>query len=98
LKSVVLVQNQISAETGCTTAEIAAITGHSPRDVEAILEAHYPGRVELAEQAMMKLDARTETERKLQAELQSGIAVPILFQPKPLICLVGAQGLEPWTR
>jgi hypothetical protein len=35
------------------------ITGHSPRDVEVILEAHYPGgRVELAEQAMMKLDAR----------------------------------------
>jgi integrase len=47
------------ALSGCTTAEIAAIIGHSPRDVEAILEAHYlGGRVELAEQAMMKLDAR----------------------------------------
>ena len=47
------------ALSGCTVPEIAAITGHSPRDVEAILEAHYlGGRVELAEQAMMKLDAR----------------------------------------
>jgi hypothetical protein len=37
----------------------SAITGHSPRDVEAILEAHYlGGRFESAEQAMTKLDAR----------------------------------------
>jgi hypothetical protein len=40
----------------------------------------------------------TETERKLQTELQTGISVPILFQTKLLISLVGAQGLEPWTR
>jgi integrase len=47
------------ALSGCTVPEIAAITGHSPRDVEAILDAHYlGGGVELAEQAMMKLDAR----------------------------------------
>jgi hypothetical protein len=47
------------ALSGCTVPEIAAITGHSPRNVEAILEAHYlGGRVELAEQAMIKLDAR----------------------------------------
>jgi hypothetical protein len=45
--------------SGSTTPEIAAIAGHSPRDVEAILDAHYLGvRVELAEQAMMKLDVR----------------------------------------
>jgi hypothetical protein len=36
-----------------------ATTGHSPRDVEAILEAHYlGGRVKLAEQAIVKLDAK----------------------------------------
>jgi integrase len=47
------------ALSGCSTAEIAAITGHSPRNVEAILEAHYlSGRVELAEQAIVKLDAK----------------------------------------
>jgi integrase len=44
------------ALSGCTVPEIAAITGH---DVEAILEAHdLGGRVELAEQAIIKLDAR----------------------------------------
>jgi hypothetical protein len=31
------------ALSGCTVREIAAITGHSPRDVEAILEAPYLG-------------------------------------------------------
>jgi integrase len=47
------------ALSGCTVPEIAAITGHSPRDVEAILEAHYlGGRVELAEQAIAKLVAK----------------------------------------
>ena len=47
------------ALSGCTVPEIAAITGHSIRDVEAILEAHYlGGRTELAEQAIMKLDAK----------------------------------------
>jgi integrase len=47
------------ALSGCTVPEIAAITGHSIRDVEAILEAHYlGGQVELAEQAIVKLDAK----------------------------------------
>jgi integrase len=47
------------ALAGCTTPQIASITGHSPRDVDAILEAHYlGGRFELAEQAIVKLDAR----------------------------------------
>jgi integrase len=50
------------ALAGCSTAEIAAITGHSLRNVEAILEAHYlGGRVELAEQAIVKLDAKYGT-------------------------------------
>jgi integrase len=47
------------ALSGCTVPEIAAITGHSLRDVEAILEAHYlGGQIELAEKAVMKLDAK----------------------------------------
>lgn len=46
------------ALAGCTVPEIAAITGHSMKDVEAILQAHYlGGRIELAVQAIEKLDA-----------------------------------------
>src|SRR5262249_39547175 len=46
------------ALAGCTTAKIAAITGHSPRDVDEILKAHYlGGQAELAEQAIVKLVA-----------------------------------------
>lgn len=46
------------ALSGCTVPEIASITGHSLRDVEAILDAHYlGGRIELAESAIEKLDA-----------------------------------------
>ena len=42
----------------CTVPQIAAITGHSLKDVESILSAHYlGGAVELAEAAMMKLNA-----------------------------------------
>lgn len=47
------------ALSGCTVPQIAAITGHSLKDVEAILDAHYlGGALELAEQAIVKLDAR----------------------------------------
>lgn len=46
------------ALAGCTVPEIASITGHSLRDVEAILDSHYlGGKVELAESAIMKLDS-----------------------------------------
>lgn len=46
------------ALAGCTVPEISAITGHSLKDVEAILQAHYlGGRIQLAEQAIEKLDA-----------------------------------------
>jgi integrase len=42
----------------CTVPQIAAITGHSLKDVEAILETHYlGGTVELAEAAITKLNA-----------------------------------------
>jgi integrase len=47
------------ALAGCSVAEIASITGHSLQDVEAILRAHYlGGQIELAEQAILKLDAK----------------------------------------
>lgn len=46
------------ALAGCSVPQIAAITGHSLKDVEKILEAHYlGGRIQLAEQAIEKLDA-----------------------------------------
>jgi integrase len=46
------------ALAGCTVPMIAAITGHSLKDVENILETHYlDGAVELAEAAIVKLNA-----------------------------------------
>ncbi|MDB5609829.1 MAG: hypothetical protein JWP25_6729 [Bradyrhizobium sp.] len=46
------------ALAGCTVPQIAAITGHSPRDVDEILKAHYlGGQTELADQAIVKLVA-----------------------------------------
>jgi integrase len=42
----------------CTVPQIAAITGHSLKDVEAILQTHYlGGTLELAEAAIAKLNA-----------------------------------------
>ena len=50
------------ALAGCTEAEIAAITGHSLRDVRSILDAHYLHRdPALAESAIRKLERRTKT-------------------------------------
>lgn len=44
-----------------TVPQIATFTGHSLKDVEAILDAHYLGRdVQLADAAMQKLEARTK--------------------------------------
>jgi len=52
------------AITGCSTPQIASITVHSLRDVEAILDAHYlGGKVELAEQPIAKLDAFVEAKK-----------------------------------
>jgi len=46
------------ALAGCTVPEIASITGHSLKDVEQLLDAHYlGGRLELAESAIVKLTA-----------------------------------------
>lgn len=45
------------ALAGCSNSQIASITGHSLRDVDAILDAHYlGGRNELAVQAIAKLE------------------------------------------
>jgi integrase len=47
------------AISGCSTAQIASITGHSLKDVESILDAHYlGGKIQLAEQAILKLEGR----------------------------------------
>ncbi|KAA3504338.1 integrase [Rhizobium rhizogenes] len=44
------------ALAGCTVPEIAAVTGHSLKDVETILDMHYlGGRAELAANAMRKM-------------------------------------------
>jgi hypothetical protein len=44
--------------------EIATFTGHSLKDVEAILDAHYLGRdVRLAENAVRKLELREAKNR-----------------------------------
>jgi integrase len=44
-----------------TVPQIATFTGHSLKDVEAILDAHYLGRdIQLAEAAVLKLEARTK--------------------------------------
>ena len=49
------------AIAGASVPQIAAVTGHSPKDVEAILDAHHLGRaIQLAEAAMLKLEARTK--------------------------------------
>jgi integrase len=53
------------ALSGCTNAEIASFTGHSLKDIERILDAHYLHRdPRLAESALKKREtheARTKT-------------------------------------
>lgn len=47
------------AIAGCTVPEIASLTGHSLKDVEAILDAHYLSRDRgMAESAIVKLEGR----------------------------------------
>jgi integrase len=49
------------AIAGATVPQIATFTGHSLKDVEAILDGHYLGRdIQLAEAAVLKLEARTK--------------------------------------
>ena len=50
------------AVVGSTEAEIAAITGHSLRDVHSIIDAHYLARdPALGESAIRKLEKGTKT-------------------------------------
>jgi integrase len=50
------------ALAGCSEIEIATLTGHSMRDVGAILDAHYLNRdPAIAESAIRKLEMRTKT-------------------------------------
>jgi integrase len=47
------------AEAGCTSEEIASITGHSLNDVNAMLDAHYLSRTQaLSDGAILKLERR----------------------------------------
>jgi integrase len=49
------------AIAGASVPQIAAVTGHSLKDVEAFLDARYLGRdIQLAEAAVLKLEARTK--------------------------------------
>lgn len=53
------------AVASCTAAEIGSITGHSLKDVEAILDSHYLSRTnELAENAVRKLERRTTSAKR----------------------------------
>lgn len=49
------------AIAGASVPQIAAVTGHSLKDVGAILDAHYLGcDIQLAEAVVLKLEARTK--------------------------------------
>ena len=62
------------ATTGCTTPEIASLTGHSLRDVNAILDAHYLHRdPALAESAIRKLERGKSSQLNSQLNKDSTI-------------------------
>ncbi|MFG1401985.1 tyrosine-type recombinase/integrase [Xanthobacter sediminis] len=53
------------AVAGCTVPEIASLTGHSLKDVEAILDAHYLSRDRaLAQSAIAKLEKGSQKEER----------------------------------
>jgi integrase len=62
------------AIAGCTEAEIAAITGHSLRNVRSILDAHYLHRdPALAESAIKKLEG-LKGEQSLPTDRPTGLS------------------------
>ncbi len=66
--------------SGCTVPETAAITGHSIRDVEAIIEAHDLGeQAELAEQAIVTLDATYGDRTGIAKWMQNGLSFRLWF-------------------
>jgi hypothetical protein len=71
--------------------QIATLTGHGLKDVEAILDAHYLGRdVKLAEIGL-------RSSKPEQASQTAGL-IAVRSKLNASFLLVGAQGLEPWTR
>lgn len=63
------------AET--TVPQIATITGHSLKDVEAILDVHYLGRaMQLAEMAIATLEKRTNLQSCGAFRLRFSEAIP----------------------
>jgi integrase len=61
------------ALVGCTEAEIAAITGHSLRDVRSILDANYLHRdPALADNAITKLETGTKTSQLSAQPIHDG--------------------------
>ena len=74
------------ALAGATVPEIATFTGHSLKDVEAILDAHYLGRdVQLAENAARKLELREAKNRTVSGKwLENGPAQDFKFVAKLL--------------
>ena len=80
--------------------------GHSLKDVQEILDAHYlGGRIQLAEQAIEKLDVRTGREQnsanRLQTVANRSTFVRKVLGAKCLLysrdALVPAEGFEPPT-
>jgi hypothetical protein len=63
--------------------QIAAITGHSPRDVDEILKGHYlEGQAELADQAIVKYVAVRRGSDRLDAAVGHG--PPMILEPNLL--------------
>lgn len=50
------------AEVGCELHEIAAVTGHSLQYLQVLFEVYLPKTTAMAENAIAKLEARTDTE------------------------------------
>lgn len=66
------------AVAGCTVPEIATITGHSLKDVGAILDSSYLNRdYGLAVSAIEKLETRTKLQNDLQNGEQTSPSVPL---------------------
>ena len=84
--------------------EIAEVTGHSLMDVACILDRHYLGeRTALADAAIRKLEKserRTKTSNRFSNRSKRNCQdnQDNRTRAKYLKSLVGAQGLERWTR
>ena len=78
--------------------EIAAITGHAVGDVRSIMDKCYLNRdPAMAVRAIQKLEKGTKSANRAANQSLPVIASERVIA-KSLISMVGAQGLEPWTR